>query len=463
MTITRGRQSKKRAESNFSGGINQGIEPFGLPDTQSVDEVGFDTDDYPYLSTSRSHSVLGSSGGSTTYLLTNFGTSQIIRAVGTALQYNAGGTSWFSISGTFSATDWDATNFEVAGSPALILTNGIDNPQYWTGSALGTLGGTPPKGKYITNDTVRVWMAVDDTLFFSGFQNAADWTSTENSGFLQYYTERGGNITALKNFYGDKYVWKRDSMAVVQGTNYFNYKVKEISNDVGCVSFKTVQEVGDTLMWLGESDVYLFQGGFPVPIGEPVRKYIDRINPSYLDRCSAFHDGNRYYLNLVIDSASQPNIRLVYDLRYKIWRVPGQNENFRYGVRFNNETYAGNDAGQTYQINANTSAGAWSITTKPFDEGMPEAEKEYKEIHLQGVFYPATQYTISFSVDDRGETFVPVSYNPLNADLVALNKNAIIPLDTTPLTHWMRFRISGTGRITIYNWQRYFRVCRVQH
>lgn len=462
MAVLNVKTNKRRGESNFSGGINQGLDPFGIADNQSMDEFGFDTDDYPYLSTARSHSSYGATGGAQTNLLTAFGNNHLIRSVGTKLQWDNAGT-WTDIAGTFANMSWDGTNFEVDGAPALILVNGTDAPRFWNGTTLGTLGGSPPTGSFITNDTIRVWIAKDDNIFYCAYLQPEDWSSGENSGKVQFYTERGGNITGLKNFYGDKYVWKRDSMCVIQGTNYYNYRLKEISNDIGCVSSNTIQEVGDTLMWLGETDVYLFQGGFPVAIGQPVRGYLDRINQSYLTKCNAFHDGNRYYLNLVIDGATEPNIRLVYDTRYKIWRVPGKNESFRCGYRFKNETYAGNVSGQTYKINTAATTGSWSVTSKPFDEQFPEAEKMYKEIHLQGNFPTGTTLSLSCSVDDQGESFTSVNYDPMSSSALAQNKNCIIPLDTTPLTHWMRFRISGTGPAIIYNQQRYFKICRVQH
>ncbi|OMF47704.1 hypothetical protein [Paenibacillus amylolyticus] len=464
MTITRGRQTKKRAENNFSGGINQAMDAFAIGDTQSSDEMGFDTLDTPFASTALSHQSYGAAGSGETHLLTNFGNTHLVRITGTTMQYNSAGTNWTNIAGTFLSTSWDATNFEVAGAPALIMTDGGNAPRYWNGSTLGTLGGSPPNGRFVTNDTVRVWMAREDMLYFSKFQDAQNWTATEDSGFIQYYTERGGDITALKNFYGDKYVWKRDSMAVVQGTNYYNYRLKEISNDVGCICFKTIQEVGDTLVWLGELDVYTFQGGFPVPIGDPVRKYLKRINQNYLERCSAVHDGERYYLNLVLDSATQPNIRLVYDTRYKIWRVCSPDEQITYGVRFKTDTYIGNASGQTFKLNALPLSQSWYLVTKPFDEGIAEAEKEYKELHIQGYFPPGTTLQISYSTSDRVDIFTEITFNPLDSNSTSTqNRNLIIPLDTTPLTNWIRFRISGTGQATIYNIQRYFRVCRVQH
>ncbi len=456
---------KLRGENNFSGGINTGIDPLGINKNQSIDEVGFDTDNHPFISSAKSSSVYGTSGAAVTNLLANFNNTHLVRSVGTALQYNSTGTTWAAISGTFTNTSWDSTMFEVDGAQALVMVNGTDVAKFWNGTVLANLGGTPPVGSYICNDTVRLWIAKDDILYFSAYLDGEDWSSAEDSGFIEYYTSTGGNITALRNFYSDKYIWKKDSMALIQGTDYFNFRLAEISNDIGCVSFKTIQEVGDTLFWLGQNDVYAFRGGSPEPIGENIRYYLDNINQTHLSKCCAITDGIRYYLCLVTGANTEPNIRLVYDPRYSIWRVPGENENYRYATRINNVAYVGDSAGQTYTFNdsATGPSQAWEITSRPFDEGIGEAEKMYKELHTQGYFPTGTTLTASISTTDRGENFETIDYDPTTAASEAQNRNMIIPLDTTPLAFWMRYRLSGTGPVILYQTQRMYRVMNTQH
>lgn len=452
---------KLRAESTFEGGVNTGLSLHALRDNESTDEIGFDTDGYPAATVRKGRTMYGASGSAVTRLLANFGNTHLVRAVGTKLQYDNGGVCT-DITGTYADADWDETNF----NGKLLLTNGTDNVKQWVGSILSDLAASAPKGKYITNDTLRVWIAKGDVLYFSGFLNEADWSSAENSGSVQYYTPNGGDITALRRFYDRVTVFKKDAMAEVQGRNYFNFQLVEISNDIGCVSFKTLQEVGDTLYWLGQNDVYGYMGGKPFPIGERIRGFLNRINPAYLDRCCAFTDGIKYYLCLVIDAATEPNLRLVFDPRYNVWRIPAQNENYRYGAQLNNVTYAGDASGQTWKTLEGTSdngaAIPWSITTKPFDEGAAEAEKSYAELHLQGMFPSGSTLSVAISTVDRGGTFTTIDYDPTTAADYAQNRNVIVPLDATPLTHKARFRLSGTGPVEIESMQRYFRVHRVQ-
>lgn len=465
--IYQGRSNRSiRAENDFSGGINNEQEASFVADNEFTEGYGFDFDHFPDLTVRKGKQNYGASGSGATNLLTNFKESHLVRAVGTSLQYNSSGTTWSAISGSFANVPWDATNFEVSGADALILTNGTDAVKYWNGSALADLSANAPKGKYITADPSRVFIAKDDELHWCAFQDATDWTTGENSGMAQYYTYGGGDITALFNFKDIKYIWKKDAMAGLYGTSYYDFRIMEVSNNIGCVDFKTVQEVNGILIWLGQQDIYAFTQGNPYPIGGKVRGFLNRINWSQISKCCAFTDGIRYYLNLVIDNATEPNIRLVYDTRYGRWRVAALNEGLRRGLFFNNELYAGDSSGQTMKVNIGTTDNGtpipWSVTSKAFDEGIGEAEKEYKEIHFQGEFGNTASMTVSLSTEERGNNFTPLDYDPLSSPARAQNKNLIVPLDTTDLTHWMRYRIEGTGPVSFYKLQRYYRVCRVQ-
>lgn len=453
-----------RQEVMLSGGIFTGINSFDIKDNQSVNEYGWDTDEhYPAKSTSKAPAAYGASGGARTYLLTNFGNTQLVRAVGSTLQYNSSGT-WQNISGSFASTDWSAANFDING-PALILTNGTDAVRYWNGSTLNTLSAAP-KGRIVAADNLRVFISnvpsdeSQDHIHYCKFQDATDWTAPENSGIVQYYTANGGPVTAMTAFGGCIWVFKKDAFALIYHTGDARafYRLVPSSDNIGCVNPKTLVDMGSFLAWLGQDDVYIGAAGSANRIGEPVRTFISRINQTYLDKCCAFTDGLRYYLNLVIDNATEPNIRLVYDTRFKIWQVAGINEQYLYGVRFNNNVYAGNVSGMTYKLNAANTTGSWMVETKDFDKS--EAEKEYNEIHVQ--MYAPTGTTVTFQVStDQGVTWSTVG-DPIVGSSSAQNQNIIIPLDVVPLANWIRFRFSGTGPFRLYGFERWFKTHPVQ-
>lgn len=460
------KQKDKRGQHNFEGGLNTGLSSFDVKDDQYISGFGWETAKHPALITRKGRQPYGTAGTGITRLLTNFGNTHLVRAVGTALSYNSSGTTWTAITGTFTDTDWDATNFDVVG-PVLILTNGTDNVKKWDGSALSDLAASAPKGKYITSDIKRVWISVGDVIHFSAFQDASDWTSAENSGSDQFYTPNGGDITALTTFYNQVTVFKKNAMAVYFGDDYFSQQLVPISNDIGCISFKTVQEVGSTLYWLGQNDVYTFSGGYPVAIGEPIREYLDDINTTHLDKCFAGTDGLRYELGLVTGTNTEPNILLTFDPRRKgnPWNVKSEINGLRYSATLDNVLYCGDYLGQTYKLNSGTDDNGtlipWELITKDFHEDIPEAEKEYYQLYMQIDASAGTTLTVQASVD-QGETYTTIG-DPIVVESTAQNEKIIIPLDTLNLGNWVRFKISGTGQITIYQIQRYFRVLPTQN
>lgn len=461
-------QQNKRGIADFSGGLNTGSPSFNILDSQSVDEYGWDTDEHPSLKTRKGRTPYGSLTAGITRLLTNFGNTHLVRAIGTALSYNSSGTTWTAIAGTFANTDWDSTNFDILG-PALIITNGTDTPRYWNGSALATLTGSPPLGKYIASDNRRVYMSVGDEISYCAFQNALDWTTALNSGKVQFWTPNGGDITALKAFEGQVWAFKKDAFCVIfhTGDSRSTHRLVEVSNDIGCVAYKTVQEVGSLLFWLGQQDVYIGAGGSAAPIGEPIRAFLDDINVTHIGKCFGGTDGIKYYLGLVTGANTEPNVLLVYDPRSKRqkWRVQSLITDLRYSATLNNVWYNGGSTGQTYKMNdGNTDNGTpipFMEETKDFDEGFPEAEKEYFELHLQITAPTGTTMTVQASVD-QGKTYTSIG-DPITVSSAAQNVNIIIPLDTVPLGNWIRFKISGSGQINIYRIERYFNVLPVMH
>ncbi|GAB7057339.1 hypothetical protein JCM16163A_40880 [Paenibacillus sp. YK5] len=461
----------RRSAYDFSGGINTGNNPLDLKDNEETDGYGWDFDHYPSLSTRKGRTAYGASGGGVTYLLMNFNNTHLVRAVGTKLQYNSTGTTWSDISGTWAATDWCAANFDVNG-PALILTNGTDAVQYWNGTTLSVLSSSAPKGKYVAADNRRVYIASGDTVSYCAFQNATDWTTVDNAGVVQYYTANGGDITALYSFEGQIWAFKKDAFALIfhTGDSRVTHRLVEQSNNIGCVNFKTVVEVGSYLFWLGQQDVYIGAGGAAREIGEPIRKYLNNINTAQIGKCFAWTDGLKYYLCLVTGSNTEPDTELVYDPRpdRRKWRVRSISlGGLRYGAYLNNVPYAGDYTGQTYRLNNGTTDNgtpiSWSTTSRPFDDGAMEAEKELYELHIQGYFPPASTMTIEVAPSDRGDTeWFLINYDT-SADIRAQNKNIIIPLDRVPLCNWYRNRISGTGPVELYQVQRYSRIQPVQN
>lgn len=465
-------RSQVRAANNFSEGIDTSQSPLFVKDSSLIDGYGWDFNEYPALAVRKGRTAYGATGAAITRLLTNFGNIHLVRAVGTKLQYNSSGTTWTDIAGAWTSKDWDSANFDIGG-PALILTNGADTCQYWNGSALASLAAMP-KGLYVAADNLRVYTAgvtgAMDSIYYCAFEDATDWTSPENSGIVQYYTSLGGPITALHAFGGAVWVFKKDSFAIIYhtGDSRATHRLVPISDYIGCVSYKTVKQVGPYLMWLGENNVYIGAGDGAIEIGQTVKTFLQSINPAAVANACAFSDSQRYYLCIPTGSNTQPDTCLVYHYIYKKW-LPYSIAlgSLRFGASLNGVAYAGNDTGLTYKMNDGLNdAGTvipYSVESRPFDDGVKEAEKEVWELHLQGYFPTGTTLGVEISPEDRGSNWFDITYDPMTAAAHTQNKNLIVPLDTVPLCFFYRYRISGTGPATLQEIQRYSRIQPVQY
>lgn len=462
----------RRSANNFTEGLQTDVSPLFVKDNTIINGYGWDFDEYPALRVRKGRTTYGTSGAATTRLLTNFGNTHLVRAVGTKLQYNSSGTTWTDIAGTWTDTPWDAANFDIGG-PALILTNGTDVAQYWSGTAL-TANSDMPKGKYVASDNLRVYTAgvagEVDTIFYCAFEDALDWTTVDNAGAVQYYTDRGGPITGLKSFQGRIWVFKKDTFALIfhTGNSKATHRLVPKSNNIGCAAYRTLVEAREYLFWLGSTSVYMGAGDGAMDIGKPIKRFLDQINPAAIQNSCAFVMNERYYLCIPTGSNTDPDTCLVYSVRYEKW-LPYSITlgSISWGAELNNQAYAANSSGQTYKINDSTAdagtAITWRVESKPFDDGAKEAEKELFEMHLQGYFPSGSMLNVSVSPQDQGDIWETIEYDPIATQSYTQNKNLIVPLDVVPLCFLYRYRLEGTGPATVQEIQRYARITPVQY
>jgi len=466
------RGSELRRANNFSKGLDTEHSPFFVDENTMIDGYGFDFDNYPALQVRKGRTNYGSSGGAKTNLLTRYGNKHMVRAVGTKLQYNSTGTTWTDISGSYANIEWSAANFDVKGA-ALLLLNPTNGGYYWNGSSITAIS-QMPKGKYITTDNLRAYVAgksgEEDYVYYSKFQDALDWTAAENSGTVQYYTPSGGPITGLYSYNGGIWVFKKDSYAIIYHTGSADlaYRLVPMPGSIGCVASKTLVEAGPYLMWLGMDDVYVGAGDSARGVGSPIKKYIDQINKSAVENSFAFTVNNRYYLCIPTGSNTYPDTCLVYSYEQRQWlpystSIPSMN----WAVSLDGVAYTGDSSGQTYKMNDGTTdsgqAIPWKVQSRPFDDGIKEAEKELWEMHMLGLFPSGSTLKVEVSPRDDGTEWYNIDYDPIGNSGNTQNKNLIVPLDTVPLCNYYSYRLTGTGPAMIQEIQRYSRIQPTQY
>jgi len=453
---------RQTSNISFGGGVNNGVVATKIAPEQSPDESGWVLDtNYPALVPIPGRSALGSVLSGTPRMLAEYHNSIFIRANGGTIQRWTG-SSWSNIATGLSDTDWNWVNFEVEGDRVIIFTNGVDNVKSWDGSAFSDLSEDAPKGKFITTDNLRVWIAKDDVLHFSAQLKADDWTSARNSGFIQFYTPQGGDITALIRYSNRIVAFKSDAMSEIHGESFYDLELVDISMNIGCVNSKTIQEVQGYLLWLSETNVCIYTGGRPKEVGDNIKGFLSRINWAHIDKCFSGTDGRNYYLGLVTDNDTEPRTILGFDPKKGIWRVFSKDRYYRQSYLFNNEWYMTSTDGNTYLISGVTEALNQSeYIIGPRDEGVPQTEKEYYAIHIQGYIPEGSGLEVYVSRSERGDNFDLVdTVEGWNDD--SQSSDIIVPLDGVMPSHWFRVKLVLTGPGIIYGAQLEFDVYPVQ-
>jgi hypothetical protein len=95
--------------------------------------------------------------------------------------------------------------------------------------------------------------------------------------------------------------------------------------DAGCVGKEAICDIGGAHFFVGEDNLWIFDGTRPVPVAEGVVKqwFNDNCNPQYRQRTICTYDRNRglVWVFFPSNSAQKPDSALVYHVEGKKWGV----------------------------------------------------------------------------------------------------------------------------------------------
>ena len=177
-----------------------------------------------------------------------------------------------------------------------VMSNGVDVPQKCSSTstpAVSDLGGSPPAARIVIEfkshlllmDTTESSLRCPQRVRWSDTANPEEWAT----GNASYVDLTGADwIQAAVKFKGDYIVvLKERSIWLGYATGdsaifQFDQKV----TGAGCAAPKTVESLGDEIIFLGWDDVYVFDGIDYLSVGESVRDEIFRsMKPAQIGKC----------------------------------------------------------------------------------------------------------------------------------------------------------------------------------
>ena len=147
-------------------------------------------------------------------------------------------------------------------------------------------------------------------------------------GTFRFNAGTADYLVGLHSFSDDQLVvFNRNSIHTVRNSLDLGSSISQlITNEVGCLARATIQQVGNSMIFLSDNGVYgmnfidLYNlRGQDLPLSASIEGIIKRINKQYVHNATSVYFDNRYYLAIPIDESSVNNALVIYNFINKQW------------------------------------------------------------------------------------------------------------------------------------------------
>ena len=287
-------------------------------------------------------------------------------------------------------------------------------------------------------------------------------TDTYDQVFAQYRFNAGTSdfVVGLHSFAEDKLlVFNRNSIHIVTNTTDLKgASTQVLTDEVGCVARKSIEQVGNQVIFLSDNGVYGTQfldeynlRGTETPLSEPINESIQRINKNAQENAVAVYFDNRYYIAVPLDSSTNNNAILIYNFLNKQWEsIDAVNDDNYHisnllvlGDGDKRGVYAVNDIGGVHRIDhrtdgvdrVSTQIGGTeqsiqipaSLTTRQYTLGTLD-RKRWKEfdLHIESSDTNTSDLKIDFETENPDDTGTIGTLSGFNGEALAISEDVSI-------------------------------------
>lgn len=412
----------------------------------------------PALTTKPGFSVLGAAIGARVIGLGTW-KNQELHAVfsdGTWRKWTGG--AWTTLkSGLNTAAEWSFVNFKGAFTDTnLIGTNGIDATQRYDGSTVQALTNAPTGANYVDQHDNRLYVAVENKVYFSGLNVADEWTVTgrpddSSPGTIRKETYVGENIVGIKSGAGHATVFFPSSSWELYGTSASDYTLMPVAEDFGAVNNQSAVNLGGIIYFIDDTGIYRYSGGLrpQKDFSVPVQWYIDNMNKSAKQTCCAGSDGRYLYIAVPMSGSTADTV-LVWDSIENSWFV-WDDIKPTHITKMGDTLYMGDAQGRVLSIGGTTNAGspiAWEWQSKAFTGPSMGANMRWMRLWVTVDKPSGSTLQVYMTTEPEADSGW-VLVGDLNA-LSALQSKRI-PINPSPIGNspTLRFKLAGTGTCTV--------------
>jgi len=138
------------------------------------------------------------------------------------------------------------------GVDKMALADGINRAAAYDGTTYTQLASPAPAApKFVTHFANHLFLAGDSSepynLYFSAPLAETDFTPANGAGVINV----GFEIVQIKPFRDTLYIFGKNAIKALQGTNIADFVISEVTTNLGCVASDSVVELGGNLLFLG--------------------------------------------------------------------------------------------------------------------------------------------------------------------------------------------------------------------
>jgi hypothetical protein len=231
-------------------------------------------------------------------------TTRLFSGTQTAL-YEWDGSAWVDVSkvGGYTGSNDSAWRFAMFGDVAIAVNLTDATQKSVSTGAFSDLSGAPKaKVVEIVSDGINSpfvmlgnyndGSAVQDGIFWSAKADYTDWTPdvATGCGNLRLY-DSPGEITAIKRLGSSPVVYKAGGMWVGSFNPSSLWGFNQVSSDIGTPTQEAVVSIETAHFFIGKSDIYMFDGARPVPIGDGIKEwFFNDLNTNFAYKIRGHYD-----------------------------------------------------------------------------------------------------------------------------------------------------------------------------
>lgn len=455
-------------------GVNEGLPPFSITDSQQSYARNMDARNYPANSVMPGRSTFTTASSD---LLSGFSSdayglgernNQYVHCVAgnTWAYWNPATTAWVEVTTSLSGTgDANIQDFVTGTYRYTVLCNGTDKVYFPSTSTALTYSDTNmPASNLFTVHDGRIYVWKDATLSFCALQETTDWSTVNDSGSITVTNARGTG-TAIVEFANYVLAFTEHSMHQLAGSGPDDYQLIDIEGGVGCIANKSLVKCNRMLYWVGWDGIYRTDSTLSMTkLSDRVQPYIDGINADYKAGIAAGSIGDIVYISIPYGAtATGNNLTLKYDSKYDVWNI--EDEGFKAFVTIGRDLYGLKYGGQLVKVRDTavvTNCGTpieWSFITKAFTgEGFDNKKSIQSMELLCDMTTDSTAFTVGVStlLNETDSTVFHTLYE-CDASSEVQTPKIVLPCTEIQNANWYKLRFAGSGPVTIYQLQQKIR------